>query len=550
MKFRSLPALLITAALITAALTGCFQELPLGDKYINEAVGFLRVQNTSAETSYILDGLELRDAAGEVIKTWDGLKLERGGTWTGDVDREGSLILYCTVRNTAEKTAGTFEHGAVEIKLHAVTESKITGEVYLSTADTDGDGFSDSWELAHEKEGFNPNDAADGGPVYVRTTGNDQNPGTADRAYKTLAKGLEKAKYGLKDETRTVLVEGSFSRATEGTANTATSMIHITDTGLHGVTIVGVGTTTITGSFGNSQKRAIYLGPGTKLTLKNITIQGGQGYRGGGVHAKGAVLTLGAGAVIQGCKSDAGGSSGGGLYAENGAQVVMENGSLISGNKGLLGAAVALLNGSSLIMKDGSRIADNHFDRSAAVAADLGSTVTLEPGAEITGTKNDYNPNFKIISHGGGVRLTGGSRLIMNGGLISGNALAKGGGGGGVYVGAESIFEMRDGTISGNEANENEEQIKGNGGGVYVDSGGQFSMSGGIIANNTAAGQGGGVYIDRGKFFKASGGIVYGEDNITYKNTAGPDGSRNGDALFATNPGRSIDQTQSSPLTL
>jgi hypothetical protein len=108
----------------------------------------------------------------------------------------------------------------------------------------------------------------------------------------------------------------------------------------------------------------------------------------------------------------------------------------------------------------------------------------------------------------------------MEGGLISGNSVTKGGGG--VYISGESEMEMRGGEISGNAASENTiagVTVTGNGGGVYVDSGSIFRMTGGTIAKNTARGKGGGVYIDGGKFFK-TGGTVYGSDDVTNKNTA------------------------------
>jgi hypothetical protein len=533
MKFRSLPALI--AALITAALTGCFQELPLGDKYLNEAVGFLRVQNTSAGTSYVFNGFELRDAAGEVIRAWDGLELKKGDTWTGDLDREGSFTLYCTVWNDDEQAAGRYEYGPVAIKLHEVTESKIIGETFFT--DTDGDGFSDSWERAY---GFDPNNNADGGPVYVSAAApNDLGQGTLTSPYKSLIKGLWKAKYGLTEKARTVMVVGVLTRDTEGTASTAASLVSITDTGPRGVTVTGNPSALIDAKkVGYTDgKRALYLGPGTKLTLKNITIQNGYGYRGGGVHVNGAALILGQGAVIQKCYGESGSLSGGGVYAENGASVVMESGSLIGGdeaakaNWGSTGAGVALLNGSSLTMKGGSFIKGNLYRRSSAVEADLGSLITLEAGAEISGNADDPDEGFQSITHGGGVRLTEGSKLLMKGGKIFGNTVIGGGGGGGVYVGPESVFEMQSGEIYGNRAGEDSDTA-GNGGGVYVDAKGAFLMSGGVISKNTAKSWGGGVYIDGGSFAK-TGGAVYGSDTTGYENTAGT-GTGNGNALFAT----------------
>jgi hypothetical protein len=540
MKIRTLAVLVVITALCCA---GCLQELPLGDKYINEAVGFLQVQNTSADASYIITAVELRNDAGETIRTWDGLALKPGEIWTGDMDLEGSFILYCTVQNTVEETVGTFNHGEVEIKLHAVVESKIPGEVYLSTADTDGDGFSDFRE---SKNGFDPNDPGDGGTVYVSAVGSDDNRGTKASPYKSLAAGVEKAKWGLDEKIRTVVVLGHLNRVTEGARSTGTAVVSIADTGPHGITIEGEDSALIdAGSNSNDRKRALYLAPGTKLTLKNITITGGFAYRGGGVHADGAELTLGEGAMIQGCWSAGGTYSGAAIYASGGALVVMESGSLIGGDKDKErniagrgeGGAIGLYNGSSLVMKAGSLIKGNSSNWGGAVSADLESRVTLEAGAEISGNTSYMNSDKSTsVSHGGGLRITGRSTLLMEG-KITGNTVKNGGGGGGVYVSGDSKMEMKGGEISGNTANEEIKDgentiIMGNGGGIYVEKGGIFSMSGGIIASNAAKGQGGGVYIDGGSFAK-TGGTVYGSTGS--KNTAGEaDKTGNGHALYAT----------------
>jgi hypothetical protein len=552
-----LAVLVVITALCCA---GCLQELPLGDKYINEAVGLLRVQNTSTEASYIITAVELRNSAGEVIKTWEGLGkdgqgLQQGETWIGDLDLEGSFTLYCTVKNTEEETTGTFYHKTVEIKLHEVADSGITGEVYLSTADTDNDGFSDFWES--NTEGFNPDDSSDGGTVYVSTTIDTitgKQLGTAKYPYFTLFDGVEKAKRGLTEDARTVVVLGHLTRA-NGNPGSDNSVICITDTGLHGVTVAGEGSVIIdAGSSNPDPGRALYLGPGTKLTLKNITIQKGYAYRGSGIHADGAELILGEGLVIHSGHSDAGSSSGTGVYASNGAVVLMKDGSLIGDddlvkdaedwpNEAWQGGGVALFNGSSLTMENGSRIKGNYSASGGAVSADLGSLIVLKPGAQITANTGSGSP-----CRGGGVHLTGGSKMLMEGGLITGNSVgtaSPSGGGGGVYVGGASEMEMRDGEISGNTV------PAGNGGGVYVDTDGVFRMTGGIIANNTVTtGNGGGVYVDGGKFFK-TGGTVYGSDDFGNRNTAGDENKTgNGHAFFATDPDRPADKTLPDSFTL
>jgi hypothetical protein len=414
------------------------------------------------------------------------------------------------------KTVEVYEYGTVAIKLHEVTESKIIGEAFFT--DTDKDGFSDSWERAY---GFDPENNADGGPVYVAPGGDDgQGWGTLASPYKTLAQGIKKARSGLSEETRTVLVDGILTRDS-GNPGSDTAVMYIADTGPRGVTVTGLGTSSAINAAStlSDQKSALYLGPGTKLTLKNITIKSGWAYRGGGVRADGAALTLGPGAVIQNCH----GAAGGGIYGFNGAAIVMENGSLIGGdafataNKASdgVGAAVALYNGASLTMKGGSRISYNEAARGGVVSAEQGSLVTMEDGAAITGNYDKYYPSAQIISYGGGgVRLAGKSTLLMTGGLIAGNLISKGGGGGGVYVSGESVLDMRGGTIRDNTAEKpgGSDMSKGNGGGVYVDTGGIIRMTGGEIANNTAGGKGGGVYVKGGSISKR-GGTIYGSSD-------------------------------------
>jgi hypothetical protein len=539
MKAHTLTALTVIAAL---CCTACLQELPLGDKYLNEAAGFLRVQNASSRDSYVFNGFELRNAAGEMVRTWDGLGLEQGETWTGDIYREGSYTLYCTVANKDEGAEGRYKYGEIAINLHQVTESKIAGEAFFS--DTDGDGFSDSWE---DYNGFDSTNGSDGGTVYVSSSGgNDQlGRGTEASPYKSLGKGLWKAKAGLTEEARTVVADGAFNRTTEAAFSSYTAVIPITDTGTGGVTIIGSGTapTINAQSSTATMLKAIHLYPGTKLTLKNITITGGNAFQGGGVHANGAALTLDDGVVIQGCSAMSGWLGGAGVYGENGALVLMKNGSLIGGavrNFGSSGVGVAVTNGSSLTMENGSSIRGNESFGGTAVAADLGSLVTLEEGAEIRNNTDitEGSSTSQVFSHGVGVRLTGRSRLLMKGGRIVDNTLFYRAGGA-VYVGPESEMDMRGGEISGNK-------VKENGGGVYVDSGGVFNMSGGEIANNTAEGKGGGVYIAAGGEFFKGGGIVYGRDHPSRANKMGSLESEN--ALYIA-PSTPKDLTLSLPFT-
>ena len=95
----------------------------------------------------------------------------------------------------------------------------------------------------------------------------------------------------------------------------------------------------------------------------------------------------------------------------------------------------------------------------------------------------------------------------MSGGTISGNT-ATSVGGGGVYVGNNSVLNMSGGTISGNTA--------ARGGGVYVGRNSVFNFTGGTIGGNTptsGSGEGGGIFIDgvsgdKGQCFISGAAIV------------------------------------------
>ena len=90
-------------------------------------------------------------------------------------------------------------------------------------------------------------------------------------------------------------------------------------------------------------------------------------------------------------------------------------------------------------------------------------------------------------THSGGVNVTSGGTLILDGGIIQNSNVSATAGGGGVSVATGSTFIMYDGIIRDNHA--------GNGGGVWIGQDSSFVMHGGTITGNTAASNGGGVFI-------------------------------------------------------
>jgi hypothetical protein len=136
------------------------------------------------------------------------------------------------------------------------------------------------------------------------------------------------------------------------------------------------------------------------------------------------------------------------------------------------------------------------------------SEIVMYPGAVIT--------ENEISIGGGGVRVEGGGKLTMSGGVISKNKIGSSDSGAGVFVkGSGSTFEMNGGIISGNTV-----VSSGKGGGVGVQDNATFEMNGGVISGNTASsgggssGQGGGVFVGTettlAKKFTMSGGVISG----------------------------------------
>ncbi len=164
---------------------------------------------------------------------------------------------------------------------------------------------------------------------------------------------------------------------------------------------------------------------------------------------------------------------------KNGGKLTIETITLTGGygNYGY-GGAVFVTNNSTFIMNNGSIISGNKVKASSS------------------------SPQEK----GGGVCVSG-STFIMNGGTISGNTIDESGSlGGGVYIGSmgvssPSTFIMNGGTIKDNKATY--------GGGVYMPAG-TFDMKGGTISDNHGTDGGSGVRVVNNGIFKMSGNAKVG----------------------------------------
>jgi len=179
------------------------------------------------------------------------------------------------------------------------------------------------------------------------------------------------------------------------------------------------------------------------------------------------------------------------------------------------GSLFSVSSGVTLIL-DKNLTLRGHSGNNSQLVYVNGGTLVMREGSVITGNTSSYGD-------GGGVYVGSSGTFTMSGGEISGNSSR------GVYVDG-GTFTMSGGEISGNTSSSY-------GGGVYVN-GGTFTMSGGEISGNTAA-YGGGVYVDGGTFTKSGGGTITGYASDTVNgNVVKQNGvvqSNQGHAVFADN---------------
>jgi hypothetical protein len=256
-------------------------------------------------------------------------------------------------------------------------------------------------------------------------------------------------------------------------------------------------------------------------------------------------LVMEDGSVITGNTYTVG--AGGGVQVGTNCRFIM-NGGVISGNEGDHAGGVSVANG-TFIMNGGTISGNVATNTGGGVYTVAGGTFTMNGGPIGGTTLAEKN----TASGGGGVSLYGtGGTFTMNGGTISGNeATGTGltGGGGGVCVFGSWAFEMNGGTISGNKTAQNgggvfvrfgsftmnnSASVRGNtvtgsssaeGGGVYVNTGTSFTMNGSAsVSNNTVTGSGinsgGGVYVNSGASFGMSGSASVSGNTATGSNTS------------------------------
>lgn len=152
------------------------------------------------------------------------------------------------------------------------------------------------------------------------------------------------------------------------------------------------------------------------------------------------------------------------------------------------GAGIVLKNDAQLVMTGGI-IRENNATHGAGVF--MAGSGELKPQFKMSGGKISKNTGFDVYNlEGGGVYLKGGAKFVMEKNAVISDNKARAyssNAGGGVYLSADSTFEMLGGTIKANGTTDCQ------GGGIYAANNSTLLIRGGEISENKAA-RGGGIY--------------------------------------------------------
>ena len=234
------------------------------------------------------------------------------------------------------------------------------------------------------------------------------------------------------------------------------------------------------------------------LILDEITLRGAGDatYRGGiAINASGE-LVMNAGSIVSGNTS----LSGGGIMV-NGGELIMNTGSIIEHNStSWWGGGIRVDNG--VFTMYGGRISNNASNSMGDIGnVGFGGAILIRDNSIFTMNDGVIENNSSSFLGGGVAGVN--STFTMNGGAITGNNSTVGGG----VIFELSDFTMNGGTISGNKAIGS---TWSSGGGVYMLHYSAFAMTGGTIHENMAMYKGGGVYAELGSIFTMTGGIISG----------------------------------------
>jgi hypothetical protein len=275
----------------------------------------------------------------------------------------------------------------------------------------------------------------------------------------------------------------------------------------------------------NMDTTVVTLGNGAVLTGKVVYTDDPTEMmrRGGGIQVdQGAKLVMLEGSTVTGCSSLRGA-----VYVYN-SVFVMENGEISDNTATLYGGGVDIEKSAQFIMLDGTISGNTVTGTSkwnmgygggvyAAFADAPGGTAGVSPTFIMKGGTISKNTAKEA---GGGIFLAATNFTLDGGNIIdnrvTANDLSGGGGiaaeGGGYDPLVSSTFTMNGGVVSGNKV-----ESGGGGGGIGIWEC-EFTMNGGEISGNSSVGgekaAAGGVYLydDAAAVFTMTGGVIYGSD--------------------------------------
>jgi len=314
-----------------------------------------------------------------------------------------------------------------------------------------------------------PSDA--GQAYYVSAEGNDANNGFSEQqAFKTLNKAVTSASAG---GIKRIVVIGTLDSKSEANYKDDDSVFSINNSGDIEIIIIGKDEANQAKLLGGDGKRVVNITGKSRIRFENIFITGGvTEKKGGGIYANnGAVIVLAVNAVLSGNKA----SDGGGIYALDSDITILDNAVIDQNEAEKQGGGVSL-NKSSLIVRGEAVISGNTGSVDGGGIYAYESYVVLDDNAVLEGN---------ISECGGGFCIEHFSSAVVRGEVIvKGNKSWGPQGGGGLCAGVFSNIHMTGGIVTDNASS--------NGGGVYL-GGAVFTFSRGSITDN-AAKKGGGIY--------------------------------------------------------
>ena len=300
---------------------------------------------------------------------------------------------------------------------------------------------------------------------------------------------------------------------------------------------------------GKSAHRIFKVANGKTLTLKEVTLQGGQtsddsadNKNGGAVFINGTGKLTMNNSTIKDCKAT---EDGGAVYTKGGTVTMMD--SSIKGCQAKNGGAIrASANGSTpaTVSIQGGTIGGMGADINKAA----GGTDSKGGGIFISGNDSALTlTNVAVKGNtadkdGGGIYVNANAKLTVSGGSIADNTSDSGRGGAIAFEAGKTLTLQNACTVSGNTAQ--------NGGGAVYIAGGTFEADGVTFKGNRSHGKGGAICAEKTgtspSIVRIKGGAV-GGTGANEPNKSGT--GANGGGIFIDGDGCTLDVTNNASIT-